>query len=212
MVEAAVSEFGRLDVLHNNAGGVDRERMQNDRTVVGMSREFWLDSFAVNVNGPFFACKHALPHMVEQGTGSIINTASVSGLAGESTRPAYGAAKAALISLTRTIATTYGKAGVRANSIAPGSILGEGGRTTASPELLDLWEQSTLLPRLGRPEDIGAMVVFLASDESSFVTGQTIVVDGGMLSHVPFYAQENQMRARRRAQREAPGGGDPVGT
>lgn len=196
-VEFAVGRYGRLDVLHNNAGGVDRARMMHDREVVGMDYDFWRDSFAVNLDGAFFGCKYALPHMLERGSGSIINTASISALVGETRRPAYAAAKAGLISLTRSIATTYGKSGIRANSIAPGAIRAEGGKGVAPQGLLDMWEESHLTPRLGLPEDIGSLVVFLASDESSFLTGQTYIADGGLLSHTPFYAQENQEKARR---------------
>jgi NAD(P)-dependent dehydrogenase (short-subunit alcohol dehydrogenase family) len=199
-IEFAVGEFGQIDVLHNNAGGVDRARMMGDREVIGMDYEFWRDSFAVNLDGAFFGCKHALPHMLERGSGSIINTASISALVGETRRPAYAAAKAALVGLTRTIATTYGKAGIRANAIAPGAIRAEGGKGVAPQSLLDMWEESHLTPRLGLPEDIGALVVFLASDESSFLTGQTFVADGGLISHSPFFAQENQERARRESE------------
>jgi NAD(P)-dependent dehydrogenase (short-subunit alcohol dehydrogenase family) len=201
VVAVTLSAYGPVDILHNNAGGVDRERMTSDRDLTEMSSEFWHDVLAVNLDGAFYACKHTIPSMLDHGYGSIINTTSVSALAGESTRPAYAAAKGALTALTRTIATMYGKQGIRANDIAPGSILGEGGRATASEVLLEMWEQNNLVPRLGRPEDVASLVVFLASDESSYITGQTMVVDGGMLAHVPHYAQENQLRAQRKAAR-----------
>jgi len=196
-IDFTIANHGQIDVLHNNAGGVDRARMMTDREIIGMDYDFWRDSFAVNLDGAFFGCKHALPHMLERGTGSIINTASISALVGETRRPAYAAAKAALVSLSRSIATTYGKQGIRANTIAPGAIRAEGGKGVAPQALLDMWEESHLTPRLGLPEDIGALVVFLASDESSFLTGQTYVADGGLISHTPFYAQENREKARR---------------
>jgi NAD(P)-dependent dehydrogenase (short-subunit alcohol dehydrogenase family) len=200
MVDFAIDTYGALDVLHNNAGGVDRARMTQDREVIGMDYDFWRDSFAVNLDGPFFACKHALPHMLARGSGVIINTASISALVGETKRPAYAASKAGLVSLTRSIATTYGKRGIRANAIAPGAIRAEGGAGVAHQALLDMWEESHLTPRLGLPEDIGALVVFLASDESAFLTGQTFLADGGLLAHTPFYAQENREKARRAAE------------
>lgn len=199
VVESTIERYGALHVLHNNAGGVDRQRMKGDNEVIGMDYEFWRDSFAVNLDGAFFACKYALPHMLERGSGSIINTASISALVGETKRPAYSASKAGLIALTRTIATTYGKRGIRANAIAPGAIRAEAGRGVAPQPVLDMWEESHLTPRLGLPEDIGSLVVFLASDESTFLTGQTFVADGGLISHSPFYAQENRARADRAA-------------
>jgi NAD(P)-dependent dehydrogenase (short-subunit alcohol dehydrogenase family) len=201
MVGQSISRFGFVDVLHNNAGGTDRTRMLGDRAVIGMDLDFWHDVLAVNLDGAFLGCKHVLPHMLERGRGSIINTSSVSGLTGETTRPAYAAAKAGVVSLSRTLAATYGKQGIRVNAIAPGGVLGEGGQAAASSNFLDMMEASSLTPRLGRPEDIANLVVFLASDESAFITGQTIIIDGGMLSHIPMYADQNRILAEKMAQR-----------
>ena len=124
--------------------------------------------------------------MIARGGGSVINMASGAGLTGDLRPPAYGASKAALVSLTRYAAAEFGKQGIRCNAISPGfiEIPEKSGRDAVHATML----RHALTPRLGRPEDIAALVVFLASDESAFITGQNICVDGGMLAHQPFLA------------------------
>ena len=189
MVAAAVDAFGRLDVLHNNAAASDAALMGGDGELTDLSLAVWNRTFAVNLSGPMLGCKYAIPHMLEAGRGSIINTTSASGLTGDLVRAAYGASKAGLDSLTRYVATQYGKRGIRCNSIAPGVIRTPALEANIAPEQIAIYERSHLTPRLGEPEDIAAAVVFLASDDAAFITGQTISVDGGLLAHHPAFAE-----------------------
>lgn len=185
MVEAAVMAYGGLDILHNNAAAT-RLAATEDRPVSAADPAVWDETMRVNLRGALVAIQAAVPHMIARGGGSVINTASGAGLTGDLRNPAYGASKAALISLTRYVATEFGKQGIRCNAISPGFIVipEKAGREAVEAIML----RHHLTPRLGRPEDIAALVVFLASDESAFVTGQNICVDGGLLAHQPFLA------------------------
>jgi NAD(P)-dependent dehydrogenase (short-subunit alcohol dehydrogenase family) len=185
MVEATVAAYGGVDILHNNAAAT-RLAATRDLPVSAADPDVWDETMRVNLRGALVAIQAAAPHMIARGGGSVINTASGSGLTGDLANPAYGASKAALVSLTRYAATEFGKQGIRCNAISPGFIvIGEKpGRETVHATML----RHALTSRLGRPEDIAALVVFLASDESAFITGQNICVDGGMLAHQPFLA------------------------
>jgi len=185
MVEAAVAAYGGLDILHNNAAATHLAAT-GDLPVSAADPDVWDDTMRINLRGAMVAIQAAVPHMIARGGGSVINTASGAGLTGDLRNPAYGASKAALISLTRYAATEFGRQGIRCNAISPGFIvIGEKpGREAVHATML----RHALTPRLGRPEDIAALVVFLASDESAFITGQNICVDGGMLAHQPFVA------------------------
>ncbi len=185
MVEAAVTAYGGLDILHNNAAAT-RLAATEDRPVSAADPAVWDETMRVNLRGALVAIQAAVPHMIARGGGSVINTASGAGLTGDLRNPAYGASKAALISLTRYVATEFGKQGIRCNAISPGFIVipEKAGRKAVEATML----RHHLTPRLGRPEDIAALVVFLASDESAFITGQNICVDGGLLAHQPFLA------------------------
>jgi NAD(P)-dependent dehydrogenase (short-subunit alcohol dehydrogenase family) len=187
MVARTVEHFGRLDILHNNAAMLDLAFLEQDRDAVQTSIEVWDATMAINVRGYMLACKHAIPHMIKAGGGSIINTASNSALLGDSSRIAYGSSKGAIISMTRYIATQHGRSKIRCNTICPGLILDEELERKV-PELSEATARHILLPRHGRPEDIAALVAFFASDDASFITGQLIGCDGGMLSHQPFLA------------------------
>jgi NAD(P)-dependent dehydrogenase (short-subunit alcohol dehydrogenase family) len=185
MVRAAVTGYGGLDILHNNAAATLLAATK-DLPVGAADPDVWDETMRVNLRGSMVAIQAAVPHMIARGGGSVINTSSGAGLTGDLRNPAYGASKAALISLTRYVATEFGKQGIRCNAISPGYIvIGEKpGRDAVNATML----RHALTPRLGRPEDIAALVVFLASDESAFITGQNICVDGGMLAHQPFVA------------------------
>jgi NAD(P)-dependent dehydrogenase (short-subunit alcohol dehydrogenase family) len=162
--------------------------MGRDGWIAELEAEIWDRTMAVNLRGPMLGCKYAIPAMLARGGGSIIQTSSASGLAGDLTRAAYSASKAGLDSLTRSVATQYGKQGIRCNSIAPGVIATPAVAANVPKEALDAYLGSTLTPRLGLPEDIAAAVVFLASDDSVFITGQVLSVDGGLLAHHPSVA------------------------
>jgi NAD(P)-dependent dehydrogenase (short-subunit alcohol dehydrogenase family) len=195
MVTTAVDEFGALHVLHNNAALTDASMHAKDLTVVDLDVETWDLSMAVNARGAMLACKHAIPHMIAAGGGSIINTASNQGLSGDLSQTAYGAAKGAVVTLTMSVATAFGKQNVRCNCISPGAIRTPSLVNACPPEIIDMIEQSNLMPRIGEPEDIANLALFLASDESSFITGQVIRCDGGQLSHLPHFAQLRSMGA-----------------
>ncbi|WP_410612260.1 SDR family NAD(P)-dependent oxidoreductase [Amycolatopsis sp. lyj-109] len=186
LVRFTVDTFGGVDILDNNAALVSA--IKRDRDVVTMPVELWDEVMAVNLRGPMLLCKHTVPIMIERGGGSIVNIASGQGLSGDRTMVAYGSSKGGLIALTRFVAAAYGDHGVRCNTVAPGLI-----KTPAldadMPEFVqDKIRAHNLVPRLGTPADVAALVTFLASPAASFITGQLIPVDGGFLSHLPTLA------------------------
>ncbi|AXL53683.1 SDR family oxidoreductase [Paraburkholderia caffeinilytica] len=196
MTEAARQRFGGIDLLFNNAAVTSAAHFARDLDVIQMDVETWDRTMNINVRGAMLCCKYAIPQMLERGGGAVINMASGLGLFGDLTRTAYGTSKAALIGLTRFIATQYGKQGVRANTIAAGLIGTDAVKTNLSRQELDFLLEHQLSPSLGEPSDIAATVVFLASDAGRFITGQTIPVDGGFSAHVPQYADVARMIAQ----------------
>jgi NAD(P)-dependent dehydrogenase (short-subunit alcohol dehydrogenase family) len=184
MIEESARRFGRLDILHNNAAFVNLGELGNDTTALETPDALWDITMNINVRSYFIACRHAIPHMVRAGGGSIINTSSASGHVGDDVRIAYGTSKGAVSTLTLYLAAQNGKQRIRCNAIAPGMIADDKLRAIA-PKLVALNERHNLLPRVGHPEDIASLVAFLASDESSFITGQIITIDGGSTSHSP---------------------------
>jgi NAD(P)-dependent dehydrogenase (short-subunit alcohol dehydrogenase family) len=189
MVEATIAEFGRLDILHNNAALVDPELFPLDGRVVDMGVEIWDKVMAVNLRGPMLGCKHAIPRMIETGGGSIINMSSGSSRLGDLERSAYGASKAGVNALTLYVATQHGRDQIRCNTILPGLILTPAARDNLLPGMRATLESNVLTPYVGEPDDIAYLVLYLASDESKYVTGQAFPVNGGMSSHQPTLAQ-----------------------
>ncbi|OGO58956.1 MAG: hypothetical protein A2V85_00815 [Chloroflexi bacterium RBG_16_72_14] len=177
-VAAALEALGGIDIVVNNAGVGYRA------TLGETTLEQWDDTFAVNVRAPFLVCRAVLPAMLEQGHGVIVNVASVGGLIGIPSRAAYGASKAALISLTRSLTVDYAERGIRANCVAPG--------TTETPwvdrivagapdpaELRRQMAERQIVGRLGTEAEIVDAILFLASPRATFLHGATVVVDGG---------------------------------
>jgi NAD(P)-dependent dehydrogenase (short-subunit alcohol dehydrogenase family) len=154
-----------------------------------MDLDIWDRAFAVNVRGTMLCCKLALPAMVKQGGGVIINTASNLALQGHLIQSAYAASKAAVIQLTRSIATSHGKRGIRCNAVLPGLTLSASAEANLPVELREIVLGETLTPYLGRPDDIAHIVLFLASDEARYITGQILAADGGTSVHVPGFAR-----------------------
>lgn len=175
-VEYTVQHYGKISVLFNNVGLTN---LHKDLDVVNLDLDEWDRLMNVNVKSVLLGSRFAIPHMIEAGGGSIINTASMAGFTGDAVRAAYGASKAAVVNLTRYIAAQYGKDKIRCNAVAPGLILTPAAERNMSAEVLDIFSKYNALPYHGAPEDIGYTVVFLASDESKFITGQTIQVEGG---------------------------------
>ena len=196
MVATTVSEFGRLDVLHNNAALVAHEVFRRDRTVTEMDLEVWEAIMAVNLRGPMLGTKHAVPVMIDGGGGSIVNMSSGSSQLGDIERSAYGASKAGLNALTLYTATQYGRDGVRANADPARPDPDAGGRhEPACRRAGDRREQRVDAVRR-RARRHRPPVTYLASDESRYVTGQLFPVNGGQSSHQPTYAQRNWVGAR----------------
>jgi len=185
MVASAVEAFGRVDVLYNNAAALSVEQRSRDRDVCQMDVGAWDRAMAVNLKGAMLCAKHVIPVMLGHASGSVINATSGLGAQGDITLSAYAASKAALMMLTRSIAAQYGKQGIRANSIQIGLVLAENAEHTVPEELKQIILAQHLTPTLGQPRNIADVVAFLASDESAFITGATLVVDGGYSSHTP---------------------------
>lgn len=175
-IEYTVQRFGTVSILFNNVGLTN---LQKDLDVVNLDLDEWDRLMNINIKSVLLGSRFAIPHMVEAGGGSIINTASMAGFTGDAVRSAYGASKAAVVNLTKYIAAQYGKDKIRCNAIAPGLILTPAAENNMSVEVLDIFAKYNALPYHGEPDDIGHTVVFLASDESKFITGQTIQVEGG---------------------------------
>ena len=181
MVETAVASFGRLDILFNNAA------VQVFGTLPDTPETDWHKVMDVNLKGVYLGCKYAIPQMIAQGGGVIVNTSSILGLVGDPVLPAYGATKGGILAMTRAMAQAHGRQNIRVNSICPGDV--------ATPLVLEYFEQQPdpaaerrrveaeyALGRIAQPEEVANVALFLASDESSFVTGTYIIVDGGLTS------------------------------
>jgi NAD(P)-dependent dehydrogenase (short-subunit alcohol dehydrogenase family) len=183
-IDVVTARYGRLDVLHNNAALTDSDFLRADTAVTELALEVWERTLAVNLRSQMLMCKHAVPVMVKGGGGSIINMSSGASLKGDRTRTAYGVSKAGVNALTLYVATSHGKQGIRANTILPGLVLTDAVRAHLDDATLASLGKATLTPSVGQPEDIADVVVFLASDDSRYITGQMLAVDGGMSAHV----------------------------
>ena len=193
MVTDTVSVFGGLDVLHNNAAALDQNRVDQD--VATMDLATWERVLAVNLTGPMLGCRFAIPAMLERGGGSIVNTASAAAFYGSESLAAYGTSKAGVVALTRYVATAYGDRGIRCNAVAPGVVVDKEAQDALGGPMgprLRRYSKSHLVGRLGYPEEIARAVVFLASDDATFVTGETLRVDGGFTAHSPTYATDRE--------------------
>jgi NAD(P)-dependent dehydrogenase (short-subunit alcohol dehydrogenase family) len=196
MVGAVVDRFGRIDILHNNAAIQNDAQRQKDLDVVNLDTAAWDMAMAVNVRGAMLMSKYVIPHMINGGGGSIIHSASGFGVQGEATLTAYGASKAALIQLNRMIATQYGKQNVRSNCMVIGFVLTPLAIESTPDIVKEILLSHHLTPQLGQPEDIANLVAFLASDESKFITGAAIPIDGGVTAHQPSYADFQKLFAQ----------------
>jgi NAD(P)-dependent dehydrogenase (short-subunit alcohol dehydrogenase family) len=187
MIAEVVLHYGQLDILINNAALLGPDIAQNDGNIEDMDTDLWDRTYRVNVRGTMIACREALPHL-RQTRGNIVNTVSNLALQGHIIQAAYSSSKAALIQMTRAIAASHGRYGVRCNAVAPGM--------TNTPALLAAFpeplrrcvEDETLRDQLGEPEDIAEAIAFLASPAARNITGHVLVSDGGCASHVPGLA------------------------
>ncbi|MGQ0805572.1 MAG: SDR family NAD(P)-dependent oxidoreductase [Actinomycetota bacterium] len=181
-VAAGVDRYGRLTTLVNNAAPTEiMGPGKQDRGVTDLENEGWDAILRVALTGVFWACKHAIPALIEAGGGSVLNISSGASVLGVPGLDAYTAAKGALNSLTRSIAVEYASANVRCNALVVGMVLtGEGAHVMAEDPVLGPAIRAIHLTRLGRPEDIANAALFLSSDEAEFVTGALLPVDGGV--------------------------------
>ncbi|HEY1585622.1 MAG TPA: 3-oxoacyl-[acyl-carrier-protein] reductase [Polyangia bacterium] len=175
VVATALSRTERIDVLVNNAG------ITRDASLMKTSDEAWDAVIAVNLSGTFYMTREVAPHMVARGSGAIVNASSIVGIYGNFGQSNYVATKAGVIGMTRVWARELGRKGVRVNAIAPGFIATD--MTAKMPEdVLEGMKKKTPLGRFGSPEDVARAYVFLASDEASFINGQVLGVDGGLVT------------------------------
>jgi NAD(P)-dependent dehydrogenase (short-subunit alcohol dehydrogenase family) len=185
MVTTTVERLGRLDVMVNNAG------VFFQLPVVLVPEEQWDWLMSINLRGVYLGCKHVVPQMIRQGKGAIVNTASIAGLRGFGGYGTYGAAKGGVVQLTRALAVEVARVGIRVNCVCPGIIetamldrgVAEMGLDRAA--FVQLAGAAHPMGRLGRPEEVAAAILFLASDDASFITGIALSVDGGMWAGPP---------------------------
>lgn len=176
VVNTTIDKFGKIDILVNNAG------VYYISPLAEITLEKWNWLMSINVTGVFLGMKHVLPHMAKNKKGSVINLSSIAGLGGAPGHALYGASKGAVRIMTKDVATEYGPFNVRVNSVHPSYIktaMASYGAETAQTSIDELGKDYPLR-RIGNPEEVAATCLFLASDDSSFITGQEIVVDGGV--------------------------------
>jgi NAD(P)-dependent dehydrogenase (short-subunit alcohol dehydrogenase family) len=184
MIEGTVARFGRIDILYNNAcntagGG------KADKDFLAFDTARFLDVVRVNVLGGVLASRNAIPHMLKQGGGSILFTSSTSSLGGDVAQFSYGGSKAMLNWYVQTIAATFGQRGIRCNGIIPGVIQTPSMKAWANAEMTAAFLALQNVPRLGEPEDIASLALFLASDEAAYINGALMRADGGMSCAIP---------------------------
>lgn len=193
-IEATVAHFGGVDLLDNTVSYNAPEQTGADGEIHEMDAAIWNRALEINLRGPMLAAKYCIPQMLKRGGGAIVNISSTAGILSLGTVPAYAASKAAVHSLSQSIATAYGRRGIRCNTIAPGFI-----DTPTTRNMGDQFFQMTLdnnvLPYLGQPEDIAQAALFLLSDAARYITGQLLAVDGGQTIHLPVVADMWRMAA-----------------
>ncbi|WP_267132187.1 glucose 1-dehydrogenase [Xanthomonas campestris] len=203
LFETATGHFGCVDLLVNNASAM--QLTPHDRAILDLDLAVWDQTMATNLRGTLLCCREGIAQMIARGGGAIVNMSSCQGLSGDTAQTAYAASKAAMNMLSASLATQYGHAQIRCNAVAPGLIMTERLLAKLDASMQAHLRRHQLLPRIGRPEDVAALVTFLLSDEAAFITGQVICIDGGMLAHVPTYADGGNSRT-------APPSVDAIGT
>jgi meso-butanediol dehydrogenase/(S,S)-butanediol dehydrogenase/diacetyl reductase len=178
LVEATVARLGRLDLLVNNAG------IGSFGETPDLDPEQWRRVIAVDLHSVFYGCRAAIPHLRRAGGGAIVNTASISGLAGDMGFAAYNAAKGAVVNYTRTLAVDHAKDGIRSNAVCPGPIdTPLAAMLVQNETIMAEYRRAIPLGRVGRAQEVAAAIAFLASDDASYVNGVCLEVDGGLLAH-----------------------------
>ena len=189
MAAAALDVFGAIDGLHANAAATHLVR--TDGLLMDLDRGEFEQAFQVNVIGTWLCCKAVIPTMVAQGRGSIVATSSMAATHAANDKTAYGATKAAIGNLMRTVATQYGKQGVRANTVLPGLIIHDKGTNLMPDHMKQAVLDHVLTPDLGEPANIASLVAYLFTDDARFLTGHDFLVNGGMHVHSPGHDQRS---------------------
>lgn len=193
LMEDTVKKYGKIDILVNNAANVGLK----DGRVDELTLEMWDAVFQSDLRGTFYATKCVIPYLQKNETGgSIINIGSMASCGGDLGSTAYACAKAGVDMLTQSTALQYGKENIRCNCIRPGLIVTPENEAAVPQALKDIFLSNIMVNRYGCPEDIGQLCVYLGSDESAYVSGQIMNVDGGMNSHVSTVAQFRQLNSR----------------
>ncbi len=188
VVDGVVARFGRLDILHNNAAMTRGPLFARDTNVVETGIDVWDAAYAVNLRGYVLGCKYAVPHLIANRDGVVVNMCSCAAYGGDVARIAYGSTKAAIIAFTKYVAAAHGKEGLRCVGVSPGVVLTPLMVDYVGQEGLARLQRQHLTDYFGDPEDVAALVAFLASDEARYISGVTIQCDGGFLSHMPNFA------------------------
>jgi NAD(P)-dependent dehydrogenase (short-subunit alcohol dehydrogenase family) len=179
LVAATIAEFGGLDHLHANAADLSPDNIGRDSDALTVPLDVFDHTLHVNLRGHLLCTRHALEPMLEGGGGAIVYTSSIAAHMGEPQRPSYAAAKAGINSLARHVASRWGREGIRANAVAPGLIITPAMADTIDPGFREYALGVGRSPRLGRPDDVAAMVAYLMSDDAEWINGQVLAVDGG---------------------------------
>ena len=187
MVEEVVNDAGKIDILVNNYGGTDARK---DSNLVDGDQETFFETLNNNVKSVYIPCKIAVPYMEKNGGGSIVNISSIGSILPDLSRIGYCVSKAAVNSLTENIAVQYARSNIRCNAILPGLIATDAALQNMSQEFIDVFLKHVPLKRFGQPKDIAEAVLFLASDDSSFITGEILSVAGGYGEPSPMYGDD----------------------
>lgn len=182
LITFATKEYDRIDVLVNNVGGTDPKR---DRNIENLDIDYFDEAFHLNLSCTMYLSQLVIPIMIAHSGGNIVNVASISGITADSNGTLYGASKAGVINLTKYIATQMGKKNIRCNAVAPGLVLTPAALNNLNEDVRNIFLSQCATPYLGVPQDIAATIAFLASEDARYVTGQTIVADGGLTIHNP---------------------------
>jgi len=178
LIDMAIHKYGKINALFNVAANIHPDEVAKDTNPVDIDLAVWQRNIDINLTGYLLTCKYAIPHIIVAGGGSVVNTISDALYAGMQDKVTYSVTKAGIGALTRNVASRFGKQGVRCNAVSPGLVMTESGLKN-SGHLVDIVLQMIPSPRIGKPDDIGAIVAFLISDLSEWITGQSICIDGG---------------------------------
>ena len=187
MIEDVINDIGKLDILVNNYGSTDAKK---DGNLVDGDEETFFYTLNTNVKSVYIPCKVAIPYMIKNGGGSIVNISSIGSILPDLSRIGYCVSKAAVNSLTENIAVQYARDNIRCNAALPGIIATDAALKNMSKEFIDVFLNHVPIIRLGQPKDIAEAVLFLASDDSSFITGETLSVAGGYGEPSPMYGDD----------------------